>query len=701
MGVSTMVAVGSRFIGRGAGRALSALATVLLVGQPARALEIDANGRWQVTASDCGPSTSFAEIVEDVMTGVATSRVWDCGTVQIEGQVARTEPCTSDPVAAAITGTTYASPPTGYSITDFTVDPPVSSLSFGCDDPPAMRVVYESRLEGTITDDGNGTATRIDGALYTGVLTIYDTDENVCHQSDGGGAQACSFVLLRTGVTPGTAVAVEPFDGAVITLSNVSSSGDVSVVPLSTASGPVPPNFTIATNGGGTPLYFDISSTAAISGGIEICLPYADADANGIVDGTGIDENDLLVLHDAGSGFVALPPASVTIDTVANVICAQTESLSQFVFGAATTMCGNGVVEGGEDCDEGVGANGDTSTCCTASCTFRTSGETCRPSAGECDGTAETCTGGGGACPANGVAAAGTPCTADGNVCTIDECDGFGVCGTPAGAGACDDGDFCTAGDACNGVVCEPGAGAPDCGDGDPCTLDQCTASACTNPPAPDGTSCDDDDACTANDECESGTCLAGVPACGTPIGVAGTKLVVVDKEEAAGKAKLVFVAKDGAIMKGPGTDPGAIAVQLDVSYDAEAGRFTLPAGASDGTAGWVVNREAVAKYVNKTAPAGPTEAKVAVLKPGKVLKVVGKGLGDQKLDILAAGAPSGDVTVVYQVDNGGDVFLHCTAFGACAYKPIGAGTGAKLVCKNGTPVACPLPASPSGAFFD
>lgn len=223
----------------------------------------------------------------------------------------------------------------------------------------------------------------------------------------------------------------------------------------------------------------------------------------------------------------------------------------------------------------------------------------------------------------------------------------------------------------------------------------------CTNPGTPDGTSCDDGDVCTVGDECESGVCVGGPDACGTEIPTASTKLVVVDKEEVAGKAKLVFVSKDPAITKGAGTDPATISAALDVGYDAEDGGFTVETGASDGTAGWLVNKPTVAKFVNKNAPGDPTEAKVAVVKPGKVLKLVGKGLGDRKLDILTAGAPSGDVTVVFSVDNDGELFRHCTAFGECAYKLIAADTGAKLVCKNGVATTCPLPTSPSGAFID
>jgi hypothetical protein len=138
---------------------------------------------------------------------------------------------------------------------------------------------------------------------------------------------------------------------------------------------------------------------------------------------------------------------------------------------------------------------------------------------------------------------AGTVCD-DGLFCTVnDVCDGLGACeGTardcsafalecevascdetlgicavadaPAGT-SCDDGSFCSDGDECNGSgACVPGSAEPDCtAFDDQCNVGICAslADACEADPLPQGTTCDDGDALTTNDECDGfGTC-AGI----------------------------------------------------------------------------------------------------------------------------------------------------------------------------------------------
>ena len=96
--------------------------------------------------------------------------------------------------------------------------------------------------------------------------------------------------------------------------------------------------------------------------------------------------------------------------------------------------CGNGVVETGEQCDDGNTSNNDgcLATCQTAECI---------PGQGGC---------------------------ADGNACTTDSCE-EGRCVSTNNTASCDDGLACTTNDVCASGVC---AGADTCGDGKRCNAE-------------------------------------------------------------------------------------------------------------------------------------------------------------------------------------------------------------------------------------
>ena len=88
-------------------------------------------------------------------------------------------------------------------------------------------------------------------------------------------------------------------------------------------------------------------------------------------------------------------------------------------------MCGNGIVEDGEDCDPGPGSNSTccdastckfatgtvcdpaSSSCCTDECQYAPSTQVCRASMDATCDTAEMCTGTSADCPANVFAANG------------------------------------------------------------------------------------------------------------------------------------------------------------------------------------------------------------------------------------------------------------------------------------------------------
>ena len=98
----------------------------------------------------------------------------------------------------------------------------------------------------------------------------------------------------------------------------------------------------------------------------------------------------------------------------------------------------------------------------------------------------------------------------DGNACTDDSCDPQSGCVHSPNQGACDDQNPCTANDQCVVGVCK-GLGLTDCNDQDPCTNDWCDfQEGCLHMlnQAP----CDDGDACTAEDHCADGLCASGIP---------------------------------------------------------------------------------------------------------------------------------------------------------------------------------------------
>jgi hypothetical protein len=141
-----------------------------------------------------------------------------------------------------------------------------------------------------------------------------------------------------------------------------------------------------------------------------------------------------------------------------------------FVSVHVVSLCGNGILNAGEQCDLGAG-NGSATTCCTSGCLFRSAGSVCRATAGVCD-LADLCTGTGGTCPADAFQPPSTICRLAGGGCDITE--------------------NCTG----TGVNCPPDAkdppGTPCGSDGNPCTLDQCDGvnNACQHPAGNAGAVC-------------------------------------------------------------------------------------------------------------------------------------------------------------------------------------------------------------------
>jgi hypothetical protein len=181
-------------------------------------------------------------------------------------------------------------------------------------------------------------------------------------------------------------------------------------------------------------------------------------------------------------------------------------------------------------------------------------------------------------------------------------------------------------------------------------------------------------------------------------LGVAGKKLVIVDAVASGGKAKVVYVSEQGVgVEKGMEGDSALLDATFEVFYTdtpSIGARFDLPPG------GWLKNKPAGAKYLNKAAPSGGG-VKAATVTPTKVAKVLAQALGEgpnTSIDLVSGGAPSavGGITTVLTIHNGNDGTTHrmCTRFSAdggssVLFKEIAGGSGRKLVAKNGQPAVC------------
>jgi hypothetical protein len=111
----------------------------------------------------------------------------------------------------------------------------------------------------------------------------------------------------------------------------------------------------------------------------------------------------------------------------------------------------------------------------------------------------------------------------DGNPCTTDRCDhATKTCRyTPVTDGtSCNDQNACTQTDTCQSGSCV-GANPITCTASDQChaagSCDPGTG-VCSNPAVTDGTSCTDYDACTQTDSCQAGQCVGGNPVACTAI---------------------------------------------------------------------------------------------------------------------------------------------------------------------------------------
>jgi cysteine-rich repeat protein len=139
--------------------------------------------------------------------------------------------------------------------------------------------------------------------------------------------------------------------------------------------------------------------------------------------------------------WVTAHPSTAGNFTVRARVIAQTDNPLCPALGAAentaeallivdiAAVCGNGILEAGEACDDG---NTQDRDCCSATCQIEPEDTICRPAVYSCD-VAETCDGSSPICPSDQAEPDGTICN-DNNMCTSGDLCSAGQCiGTPPG----------------------------------------------------------------------------------------------------------------------------------------------------------------------------------------------------------------------------------------------------------------------------
>lgn len=210
---------------------------------------------------------------------------------------------------------------------------------------------------------------------------------------------------------------------------------------------------------------------------------------------------------------VALPPAGNFWGVTAPE---RITSIHLGLSNAGTTQNGSFAIDdliiGSISCSTNSDCPQDSNPCTTAVCNAGTCVQS-NNSASCDDGNACTQTDvcQGGAC----VGSNPVSCTAQDQCHVAGTCNpADGICSNPnkVDGTACNDGDACSQTDVCAQGVCT-GFNAVTCSAQDAChvagTCDPGTGS-CSNPPAADGTACNDNNSCTQTDACVAGSCVGG-----------------------------------------------------------------------------------------------------------------------------------------------------------------------------------------------
>jgi hypothetical protein len=258
----------------------------------------------------------------------------------------------------------------------------------------------------------------------------------------------------------------------------------------------------------------------------EVCEPSTgNCVATPVVDGKACNDGDACTVADACTKSACKGAAKS---------CDDNNPCTADVCGPATGNCLNVATANGLPCGSGVGACAGLSLCSQGVCVPAVAGscedgnpctnDACDQASGKCvnkavaDGSA--CVGVDpcvlGATCSGGVCGNGTAKSCDDNAaCTVDTCDKAGNCVYAVATNGlpCNDNQVCTGPDQCTDGSCL--GEALNCSDNNPCTLDWCDfVAGCKHAKGQDLLPCNDGNACTKPDVCQSGVCFGSNPGC-------------------------------------------------------------------------------------------------------------------------------------------------------------------------------------------
>lgn len=523
--------------------------TYIGINEPTADLILNiASGSEKVTQGDTVTATLEVANLATAINGVQALFSYDDSLLQLdsivptdlgltqpdEGWIETFESDVSGDVAysAIINGGSTSADGVVATVTFTAIGTGTSNLAFLGDNPPSHPT-----LENRLTDAA--TAQAISPALTdSGNMTVNACDDELSCTTDTFDGNACVFTLDAGNCLIGGVCVADGVNNPANECEECNAGAD-------------PNDWSDVANG-------TVCDDGDLCTQTDTCQAGVCTSANPVIC-TALDQCHDVGVCDPGTGLCDNPEAKDGITCDDGDLCTQTDTCQSGVCtGSNPVVCtpldqchvagtcdpGTGVCSD-PDAPNGTGCNdGDlctqTDTCQAGVCTG-SNPVVCTPLS-QCH-VAGTCNPGTGVC-SNPTAADGTGCD-DGDLCTqtdecvsgacdglnpvvctpLDQCHVAGTCdpGTglcddpnaPNGTG-CDDGQACTEMDACLDGACEGDVidgcivckDANDCDDGNDCTMDACVDSGCVFTDLADGASCDDGDLCTQTDECMSGVCV-------------------------------------------------------------------------------------------------------------------------------------------------------------------------------------------------